>query len=249
MKNIELKDRLALALDVPALEAQQQINLMAGNVGWIKINSVFVGGGHDIVDKIRQGRTKVFLDLKFHDIPNTVENYTNAALINLNGIGMFNVHASGGLKMMKGAVDKAKEASETWEFKKPLVIAVTLLTSIDKIALNEELGVPGEVADHVKRLAALAHKAGCDGVVASPEEAGMIRSEFGDDFVIITPAIRFDEEAKNDQQRLATPKKAIAAGSDILVMGRSLIKGGLDAVKRAYAEIGSGLKERAGATV
>lgn len=241
---IESKDRLAFALDVPALEARPQIDLMAGNVGWIKTNSVFVGGGRDIIDMIRTRRTKVFLDLKWHDIPNTVENYVNEALINLNGVGMFNVHASGGFKMMRSAVDKAKEDADKWEFEKPLVIAVTVLTSIDNGALNNEFGIPGSVAEHVKRLAALAQKAGCDGVVASPQEAEMIRSEFGKDFIIVTPGIRFEEEAKDDQQRLATPRKAISKGSDILVMGRSLIRGGLEAVKRAYAEIEAGLKER-----
>jgi orotidine-5'-phosphate decarboxylase len=241
---LELKDRLAFALDVPALEARGQIDLMAGIVGWIKINSVFVDGGHNILMAINKPPcSKIFLDLKWHDIPNTVENYVKGAL-NWRGIGMFNVHASGGLKMMQDAVNRAREISDKDGIERPLIIAVTFLTSIDQSALNDELGIPGTVADHVKRLAALAQKAGCDGVVASPQEAEMIRSEFGKDFIIVTPAIRFEEEAKDDQQRLATPRKAIASGSDILVMGRSLIKGGLEAVKRAYAEIETGLKDR-----
>lgn len=243
---LKLKERLAFALDVPAgIEARKQIELMAGNVGFIKTNSVFVGGGHPIIDMISGTGTNIFFDLKWHDIPNTVGNYSNEAIRNLDGIGMFNVHATGGAKMMRFAVDSAREVSEKEGVKKPLVIAVTVLTSIDKAVLNDELGIPGEVADYVKRLAALAKHAGCDGVVASPQEASLIRKECGDDFLIVTPAIRFEDEVNDDQKRLSTPKRAIANGSDILVMGRSLIKGGLDAVNRAYAEIEEGLKERA----
>lgn len=238
MRILRLDERLAFALDVPALQAQEQINLLGGKVGWIKTNSVFVGGGIEVLKAITDSGSRIFLDLKFHDIPNTLENYANE-VGQFGNVGMFNIHASGGRKMMEAVV---KKAGETF-VNRPLIIAVTILTSIDE-KVFDEIGFHGSISDQVLRLAKLAKDSGCDGVVASPLEAQIIKEKLGDDFIVVTPAIRFFEEAKDDQARLATPKNAIAGGSDILVMGRSLLKGGVEAVNRAYAEIKDGLKER-----
>jgi len=240
---LSLKDRLIFGLDVPFAEAQAQLDLLGGSVEWVKINSVFVSGGHDVIKAIDEKNAKIFLDLKWLDIPDTVGSYTTQALLAMKGIGMFSIHASGGTKMMKKAVDMAKEAAEKGQKEKPLVIAVTVLTSMKKEDLNE-VGVPGSVEDQVLRLAELALKAGCDGVVSSALEAPMLKKEFGKNFLAVSPGIRFLDEAKDDQQRVATPRLAIAGGSDILVMARSLLKGGVAAVQNAYVQIQAGLDDR-----
>lgn len=243
MKGLSLKERLAFGLDVPASQAQEQIDLMGGVVGWVKTNSVFVGGGPGLIRAINKTGTKIFFDLKWFDIPNTASNYVSEALIALEGVGMFNIHASSGSKMMKSALKMAEEIAIRSETKRPLVIAVTVLTSMNEDDLKE-VGINSSVKDQVLRLTYLTLNSGLDGVVASALEAPMLRKEFGNDFIIATPGIRFEEEAKNDQERVATPRSAIAGGSDILVMARSLLKGGVLAVKRAYAEIEAGLDDR-----
>jgi len=240
---LALKDRLIFGLDVPVGEARAQIDLLSGHVGLFKINSIFVGGGHEVVRAINKAGADIFLDLKWHDIPDTVGSYATQALLALKGIRMFNVHASGGKKMMKKAVEMAKIAAEEGQKERPLVIAVTVLTSMKEEDLHE-VGVTGTVKDQVLRLTDLALNAGLDGVVSSALEAPMLRQKFGWDFLAVTPGIRFLDEAKDDQQRVATPRSAIAGGSDILVMARSLIKGGIVAVENAYAEIQAGLEDR-----
>lgn len=245
---INLKDRLAFALDVPADQARNQIELVAGKVGWIKTNSVFIGGGIAITDMITKTGTKLFLDLKWYDIPNTVANYVFEAMSNITGLGMFNMHASGGFEMMKKAVEKAKEAAEKLGLPLPLAIAITVLTSFSQDSFSES-GYAGSISDQALKLAELANRAGCDGVVASSWEAALIKKNLGQEFLVVTPAIRFEEELKTkegqrDQKRLGTPREAIAAYSDILVMGSSLIKGGLSAIERAYREIEEGIADR-----
>lgn len=245
---IGLKHRLAFALDVPASQAKDQIDLVAGNVGWIKTNSVFVGGGIPVTDMITKTGTKLFLDLKWYDIPNTVVNYVSEAMNNVAGLGMFNMHASGGFEMMKQAVEKAKEMAAKLGIPRPLAIAITVLTSFKQDSFAEA-GYAGFISDRALKQAELAQRADCDGVVASSQEATLIKKNLGQCFLVITPAIRFEEELKTkegqrDQKRLGTPRGAIAAGSDILVMGSSLIKGGLPAIERAYKEIALGIKDR-----
>lgn len=248
MKTLELKDRLAFALDVPASEAKNQIDSVAANVGWVKTNSVFVGGGLAVPGMIAKAGAKIFLDLKWYDIPNTVANYAAEAVKGIPNLGMFNMHATGGIEMMKRAVEKAKETAETISVARPLAIAITVLTSFDQESFSG-VGYAGTISDQALRLAELAKKAGCDGVVASSQEATLIKENLGQDFLVVTPAIRFEEELKTkegqrDQKRLGTPRGAIAAHSDILVMGSSLIKGGLPAIERAYKEIQLGIEDR-----
>lgn len=243
------KERLAFALDVPSADADAKIIEMAGLVGWVKANSVFVGGGKEIIVGINKAGSKAFLDLKWHDIPGTVKNYGREVRAQLEGVQMINVHSIGGFAMMKGLVDLLDEIFADEPEKRPLVIAVTVLTSHDEESY-QQVGFRGTIAEGVKRLAKLAYDAGCDGVVASPEEAHMIKTEISPDFLVVTPGIRFEEEfgtaAQDDQKRIATPYNASRSGSDILVMGRSLLRGGPAAVERAYKDIARARKERFG---
>jgi orotidine-5'-phosphate decarboxylase len=163
---------------------------------------------------------KVFLDLKFHDIPNTVRAAAREAAE--LGVSMFNVHASGGHKMMEAAREGVRSATvERGDAKRPLVLAVTVLTSLSNDDLDE-LGVAGTPEDAVVRLARLAQRAGLDGVVASPREIAALRRACGPRFVIVTPGIRPAATASNDQARIATPASAIQAGADYLVVGRPI---------------------------
>lgn len=251
---MDLKDRLVFACDAPSVriggnfsEADDFVAIMGGKVGWIKLNAAFVGGGHKLAHNVSQKGSRLWMDLKWHDVPDTIKNYVREAvdlyLLGIN-VSMFNVHASGGPKMMKGAKDKLNELfpSQGIDFS-PKVIAITVPTSMDENEFKK-LGFTCTIAEQVMRLARLTKDSGLDGVVASPLEAKMLRRAFGPDFLIVTPGIRFAEEAKGGQVRATTPKEAIVNGADMIVMGTSLIKGGLDAVERAYAEIEEGLKER-----
>jgi orotidine-5'-phosphate decarboxylase len=252
--DLKLKDRLVFACDAVGVKAgngspsraSELIDLLGSKVGWIKLNSSFISGGHNLARQVIGEGSRLWLDLKWHDVPDTLKNYIFEAVKGPAGGDMFNVHAAGGLKMMRGAKDKLDELFPILDQQKtrPLVIAITVLTSLDQ-AQFEQIGYTGTIAEQVMRLAALAKAAGLDGVVASPLEAKMLREEFGNGFLVVTPGIRFAEEAKGGQARVTTPKEAIANGADMIVMGTSLINGGLEAVERAYAEIEEGLKLRA----
>lgn len=235
---MEPKDKIILALDVDSSEkAKALVAELNEYVGVYKINSLFNDEGPPIVKEIQDNGGKVFLDLKYHDIPNTVANYAKAAT--KMGVFMFNVHATGGFEMMKAAADAVKETSAELGIEKPIVIAVTVLTSIDQEALNQELKVAGPVEEQVKNLALLAKKAGMNGVVCSPKEISIIREACGEDFVIVTPGIRPEWAAKGDQKRITTPKDAVEAGSNYLVIGRP-IRGAedrIDAAKKILEEI------------
>lgn len=246
---LPLKDRLVFACDASSVsldgvrsEAMGLIDKMGGQVGWIKFNAAFVGGGHELAQQVCRSGSRLWLDLKWHDVPDTVKNYIREVVeLCYEGlsVNMVNVHASGGLKMMQAVKDKSEDLSYT----KTLVIAITVLTSLDQEQF-EQIGFTCTIAEQVMRLARLTKQAGLDGVVASPLEAQMLRAEFGPDFLIVTPGIRFAEESKGGQARVTTPKEAIVNGADMIVMGTSLIKGGLKAVERAYAEINEGLEAR-----
>jgi len=185
---------------------------------------------------IRQKGQKVFLDLKYHDIPNTVAKAGEEAT-KLN-VAMFNLHALGGFEMMKKAAETSMAAAKSLGIPKPLILAVTILTSMDETALKE-VGVQGSILEEVGRLASLASKAGIDGVIASPQEIRTIRDRCGEKFLIVTPGIRAPSDKKDDQKRTLTPKEAVSAGANYLVIGRPIkeAKDPLEAVQKIVEDI------------
>lgn len=176
--------------------------------------------GLDLVREIKAMGHDVFLDLKLHDIPNTVK----GGMKNLAALGadMVNCHAAGGVAMMKAAREGIEQGAPAG--KRPLILAVTQLTSTSKEAMNEEQGIPGEVIDSVVRYAKNAKAAGLDGVVCSVHEVAAIKDACGDDFLCVTPGIRLADDSVDDQKRVATPAFAREQGSDYIVVGRSITK-------------------------
>jgi orotidine-5'-phosphate decarboxylase len=211
---MKARDRLIVALDVPsAAEAHGLLERLAGHVGMIKVGSqLFTAAGPDLVHEIVGRGERVFLDLKFHDIPNTVAGAVSSA--SRLGVSLLDVHGLGGRAMLEAAVG-ALPAMGT------RLLAVTILTSHDEGTLGQ-IGLNGSVGESVRRLAHLAKDAGLDGVVASPQEVPLIREQCGADFLIVTPGIRPAGAAVGDQARPATPAAALAAGADYLVVGRPI---------------------------
>jgi len=221
-KGLSARERLVLALDVDDFSsAENLVGLLKDYVGVFKVGSqLFTSEGTKIIDMITKAKARVFLDLKFHDIPNTVKGAAESAT--KLGVYMFNVHASGGYEMMKAAADAAIETSIKLGIKKPLILGVTVLTSINQEILEKEVGVNKAVKEHVVHLAKLAKSAGLDGVVASPHEIKDIRDACGKNFIILTPGIRPAGEEINDQKRIMTPKQALEQGADFIVIGRPI---------------------------
>tara|TARA_R110001632_G_scaffold70372_1_gene163920 strand:- start:19604 stop:20266 length:663 start_codon:yes stop_codon:yes gene_type:complete len=176
---------------------------------------LFTTAGPVILDELHKLGFDIFLDLKFHDIPNTVANAVSAAA--KAGVWMVNIHASGGRRMMETSANALQQLSDN----KTLLIAVTVLTSMDQSDLVE-IGIDATPEQHVKRLAALAKSSGMDGVVCSAQESSMLSTELGKDFVLVTPGIRPAGSDQGDQKRIMTPAQAMAAGSHYLVMGRPI---------------------------
>jgi|SRR5271169_4238878 len=222
------RDRLIVALDVSgATQARQIVQSIGESANTYKVGKqLFTAEGPQIVrDLVSSGR-KVFLDLKFHDIPNTVAAAVHEAA--KLGVSMLTVHASGGSKMLKAAADAAAQSPA-----KPMVLAVTVLTSLSDADLSE-IGFRGNVITQVIMLGSLARKAGCAGLVASAKEAPELRLELGNDFAIVTPGVRPAGTAAADQARVLTPKEAIAAGATYLVVGRPILEAA-DPAKTAAA--------------
>jgi orotidine-5'-phosphate decarboxylase len=213
---------LLVALDVDTIEqARALTDQLRGVAGGFKIGSqLFTGNGPSFVEHLASRGDRVFLDLKFHDIPNTVAGAVAAAT--RLGVWMVNVHASGGLAMLRAARDAADAEAARLSRPAPLVIAVTMLTSLSESMLGE-IGVNGPMAAQVQRLAALTQSAGLDGVVASPQEISLIRSRCGPQFTIVTPGIRGPVDEKSDQSRTLTALQALDAGASYLVVGRPII--------------------------
>ena len=206
------RDRLIVALDVQdATTARAMVDQLAGHVGMFKIGSqIFTAAGPDFVREVIARGEKVFLDLKFHDIPNTVAGAVSSA--GQLGVSLVDVHALGGKEMLEAAVGALPAMGIR-------LLAITILTSHDEETLRT-IGVTGSVADCVRRLAVLARDAGADGVVAAPQEVAPVREACGRDFLIVTPGIRPAGSSRGDQARTATPAAAVAAGADYIVVGR-----------------------------
>jgi orotidine-5'-phosphate decarboxylase len=218
-------DQLLIALDVESgANAVSLADRLRGAAGGFKIGSrLFTAEGPALVRALTSRGDRVFLDLKFHDIPNTVAQATAAATA--LGVWMVNVHASGGLRMMRAAREAAHDAAAREGHPPPLVIAVTVLTSMTDSMLADT-GVRGPVLDQVLRMADLTRRAGLDGVVASPRETAAIRERCGPGFAIVTPGIRGGPATiagSDDQERTMGPAAAIAAGSSYIVVGRPII--------------------------
>jgi len=236
MKSHQIKDSICIALDVhDDGTALSLIDTLKDHVGLFKVGmQLFYQYGPDLVNQIRAKGVKVFLDLKFYDIPNTVKNAAIAS-VRMN-VNMFNVHASGGLKMMQSAVEGAKETAYKENRPIPDILGVTILTSMTQNTLTQEIKWPGTIKTRVSELAQLSKKAGLDGVVASPLEVEWIRSVCGKDFKIITPGIRPTWAASHDQKRVMAPFDAIEAGANVIVVGRPVIEADnpVDAVERLF---------------
>ncbi len=213
---LDAKDRLIVALDVfSAPEAQKIVQSVGEAARTFKVGKqLFVSEGPGVVRELVASGRRVFLDLKFHDIPNTVGQAVKAAA-ELK-VAMLTVHASGGSKMLRAAMESARSAAV-----KPQVLAVTVLTSMSDEDV-EEAGFSGTARDQVLRMAALARNVGCDGVITSPRECAEVRRELGEGFAIVTPGIRPAGSQKGDQERTATPAEAIRAGATHIVVGRPI---------------------------
>ena len=232
------EERLIVALDVDTKEkAITMVKKLKGDIKIFKIGSeLFTSCGPSVVEDVQKAGVKVFLDLKFHDIPNTV--IKSAVSATKLGVFMFNVHASGGIDMMKKAMEASRDTAKKLKIDPPKVIAVTVLTSMDENNLKKA-GVGDSMETQVLRLAGLAKDSGLDGVVASPSEVKSIRKNLGKDFLIVTPGVRPSWAAIGDQKRIATPKEAIDNGADFIVVGRPIIEAPdpVEAVKKVLEEI------------
>lgn len=216
-------DRLIVALDVSTMEQMKDIvDTLGDAVSFYKVGmELFYAAGEDTVAYLRDCGKSVFLDLKLHDIPNTVAQGVKS--LTRLGANLITIHGQGGAVMLKAATDAAREAAEELGVERPKLLAITVLTSFDDTTWS---GIGGQlpIADQVRRLALLAKDAGVDGVVASPLEAKLIREACGDDFLIVTPGIRPAFAAANDQKRIATPSSALRDGASRLVIGRPITK-------------------------
>jgi len=217
------RERIILALDVDTgRAAMEAVRLLKDHVGAFKIGfELFVSEGPGIIRSVMDAGGNVFLDLKFHDIPNTVAKASGAAA--RLGVSFFDVHASGGGKMMEAASKAARNTADEMGAGAPVSLAVTVLTSMGEAELKGELGVGRSPEEQVVKLARLAAQSGMDGVVASPREVRAIRSVTPKGFVIVTPGVRPSWASRDDQKRVATPAEAVSAGADYLVIGRPIL--------------------------
>ncbi|MDD3420396.1 MAG: orotidine-5'-phosphate decarboxylase [Candidatus Gastranaerophilales bacterium] len=237
-KNI--KEKIVLALDVDTLEeAKEMILELKDYVGVFKVGlQLYTQNGNEIIDFMKEQGLEFFLDVKLMDIPNTVAKASENII--KRGASFYNIHTFGGKAMMEASVQSAKSTAKDLGYKEPIVLGVTVLTSISDEVLAAELEIPSTASDYVLKLAKLAKESGLDGVVASTFEARRIKEVCGQDFKVLCPGIRPEWSLKNDQKRAATPKVALSEGADFLVIGRAVTaaENRLDAMQKIYKEMG-----------
>jgi len=216
MPTLTARDRLIVALDFPtAAQAFRQVDELEDQCMWLKVGlELYLAAGSSVVTSLRDRGFNIFLDLKLHDIPNTVASAVRS--VSSLGASLLTIHAAGGSAMMAAAAEAATSTPNA-----PRLLAVTVLTSMDSEQLNG-IGVPGTPADQVLRLARLAASAGIDGLVCSPEETRLLRAKLPGDPLLVVPGIRPAGSATGDQKRIATPASAIADGASMLVVGRPI---------------------------
>ena len=241
MKNkVSASDQVIVALDTPDLKVVKSlVKRLHKVIPHFKVGSeLYTAHGPEAVKAVRWAGGHVFLDLKFHDIPNTVAGAIREAA-SLN-VFMINIHACGGSEMMEAAMQAAEEVARKNKTKRrPKIVGVTVLTSISENEMHQELGISKSLEEHVLHLARMADRAGLDGIVASARELPIIRSKMGRDFIVVTPGIRPEWSVKGDQSRIMTPKKALSLGADYLVVGRPITaaKDPLEAAHKLLAEL------------
>jgi len=245
------QEKIIVALDVTtAAEAREIIKELRGEVGAFKIGlQLFTAAGASFVREVVGDGIKLFLDVKFHDIPNTVAK-ASAEVARL-GVWMFNIHALGGSEMLERTVAEVRETCAAENLRQPKIIGVTVLTSADEKTLSE-VGIEAEIDAQVLRLAQLAAKCELDGVVSAPRETRMIRENCGKDFLIVTPGVRPafgipnpESGTSDDQKRVMTGSEALNSGGDFLVIGRPILKAEnrIEAVRKILEEIKEGKRE------
>ena len=235
------ENRLIVPLDVDSLaDANRIVTQLSDCVGTFKVGKqLFTAAGPVAVKRLIEKKKEVFLDLKFHDIPNTVEGAVASAT--MIGAKMINMHTSGGVLMMRAAREAAERAASKLDIPVPTLLGVTILTSIDEETFQRDFGTRRKLQDQVAHLAELSQTAGLDGVVASPLEIERVREVCGGDFVIVTPGIRPSWAASGDQRRIMTPAEAVAKGADYIVVGRPITAS--DSPREAAHAIISEIKE------
>ena len=216
-------ENIILALDVETFEeAEYFVKTLRNTIGIFKVGKqLFTRCGPKIIETVHDHKGKVFLDLKYHDIPNTVARAVEEA-VKLK-VFMLTIHAMGGMEMMQEAVASSISSARTMSAPPPLIVAVTILTSLKQEDLGA-IGIDLPIEEAVSRLAVLAKQAGVKGVVASAQEAQRIKAACGNDFIIVTPGIRPQDTSLDDQKRVVTPKEALRAGSTFMVIGRPILK-------------------------
>lgn len=222
LKPVGAKDRIILALDVDTIEeVVRYVDLLKDYVGFFKVGlQLFTSCGFEAAEVIKEHGGKVYFDGKFQDIPNTIAQTS----INLmkRGIDFFNISAIGGSKMMVNALNACNTYAKKNEIDPPIILAVTLLSSFGQKTLTNELGVDINISNYVLKLAKIAKEAGLSGVVAPDTDAGQIKKELGDDFIVVCPAVRPTWAIVNDQIRIVSPSDAIKAGADYMIIGRPI---------------------------
>lgn len=250
MAYVSAREKIIVALDVSSRkEAVELVTKLGEHVGMFKVGLELLNSeGPDIVRIVNQLGARVFFDGKFNDIPNTVAGASRA--VTRLGVSMFNVHTLGGVEMMKAAHNASAEESSRLGVDRPLVLGVTVLTSINQITMNQQLAIPGDIQGQVAHLASMANEAGLDGVIASPNEIEVICAKVPREMIIVTPGVRPSWASAQDQKRIMTPREAILKGATYVVIGRPITKPPaeigtpVDAARRIGEEIQNALDER-----